>query len=123
MDYTQNPENNMQPAYANFKILAELYGTVDGSPVPTDDNVAVASNSAINNTKVGGNRGRGRRGRRRLLPLEVTMALESIDDMVDDGTFSSGKHGWRTLQESMYGHAHEIDLGNGYTVQVHALKP
>jgi hypothetical protein len=116
MDYTNNPETNMQPAYANFKFLAELYGTVDGSPVP-DDNVAVSSNSAINNTKVGGNRGRRR------LPAEVAMALESIDDMIDDGTFSSGKHGWRTLHESMYGHAHEIDIGNGYTVQVHALKP
>lgn len=133
MDYTNKPEVNMQPAYANFKFLAELYGTVDGSPVPTDDNVSVESSSAVNQTEAPvpeendnwkdkiknffGNR-------RRLSPLppDIVNALADIDTMVDNQLYSSEDHGWRKLHENEFGHAYEIDLGSGYSVQVHALK-
>ncbi len=128
MDYTNKPESNMQPAYANFKFLAVLYGTLDGSPVPNDDNTAVES--AANNTEasveqdngnwkdkfknIGGNR-------RRLLPHNVAKALSEIDAIVDNGSYQSEMHGWRVLHESAFGHAYEVDLGDGYSVQVHAL--
>ena len=128
MDYTNNPDANMQPADANFNFLAVLYGTVDGSPVPTDDNVTVES--AANNTAasveegnenwkdkfkdIGGNR-------RRLLPRNVAKALSEIDSIVDNGFYRSEMHGWRILHESAFGHAYEVDLGEGYSVQVHAL--
>jgi hypothetical protein len=116
MDYTNHPEVNKQPAYANFKFLAQLYGTVDGSPVPTYD--AVAVESGLNNTSA--RRNLSTIGRR-LLPPNIVAALANIDSIVDNGTYRSEKSGWRILHESSYGHAHEIDLGNGFTVQVHAM--
>jgi alpha-D-ribose 1-methylphosphonate 5-phosphate C-P lyase len=114
MDYTNNPENNMQPAYANFKFLAELYGTVDGSPVPTDDNAAVESSSAVNGT--GGGRDR------RLLPAHIVEALRNVDVMADNGMVTAEQYGWRKLHDSVHAHAHVMDLGDGYTVQIHILK-
>jgi hypothetical protein len=130
MDYTNQPEVNKQPAYANFKFLADLYGTLDGSPVPTDD--ATAVESAANNTEspvdedegnwkdkvknIGGNP-------HRLLPSKVAMALTDIDSIVDEGSYRSETHGWRVLHESSFGHAYEYDLGDGYSVQIHALNP
>jgi hypothetical protein len=114
MDYTNNPEVNMQPAYANFKFLAELYGTLNGSPVPTDD--ALAMKSAVNNTnKAGGNR-------RRLIPSDVASALVEIDAIVDNGTYQSEAHGWRILHDNTFGHAYEIYISDGYSVQIHVLK-
>jgi hypothetical protein len=29
--------------------------------------------------------------------------------------------GWRVLHQSDYGEAHEMDIGSGYTIQVHKL--
>lgn len=116
MDYTNNPENNMQPSYANFKFLAELYGTVDGSPVPTDDNTAVESSSAVNGTDGNG----GRRLSR--LPDHIVEALRNVDTLVDNGMLSATQHGWRQLHDNEHAHAHEMDLGDGYVVQVHMLK-
>jgi hypothetical protein len=128
MDYTNNPEVNKQPAYANFEFLAQLYGTVDGSPVPTDNTTAVVS--AANNTVAPVNQGNGSwkdkfkhlgGNRRRLLPHNIAMALTEIDAIADRGTYLSEKQGWRILHESSVGHAYEYDLGNGYSVQIHAL--
>lgn len=127
MDYTNNPSTNKQPAYANFKFLAELYGTVDGSPVPTDDNATVES--AANNTEAPVNEEKGSwkdkfknlGGNRRLLPSSVAMALNDIDAMIDNGMYRSEAHGWRVLHETSFGHAYEIDLGHGFSVQIHAL--
>lgn len=114
MDYTNNPENNMQPSYANFKFLAELYGTVDGSPVPTDDNAAVESSSAVNGTEGNGNR--------RRLPAHIVEAFRDVDAMADNGMLSVEHHGWRKLHDNVHAHAHEMNLGDGYVVQIHMLK-
>ena len=122
MDYTNNPSTNMQPAYANYKFLAELYGTLDGSPVPTDDDSSVES--AANNTDATANEDRSKDiggNRRRLLPSSVARALTDIDSIIDKGTYRSQMQGWRLLHESSFGHAYEIDLGHGFSVQVHAL--
>lgn len=130
MDYTNKPEVNKQPAYANFKFLAQLYGTVDGSPVPTDNSTAVESEAISTEAPVSedkenwkdkfknlfGNR------RRRLLPSHVAMALSDIDSIADSGSYRSDEmHRWRLLHESSFGHAYEYDLGDGYSVQIHAL--
>ena len=128
MDYTNRPEVNKQPVYANFKFLAQLYGTLDGSPVPTDNTTAVES--AANNTEAPVSEGKGSwkdkfkslgGNRRRLLPTNVAMALTEIDSIADKGTYLSEMHGWRILHESSYGHAYEYDLADGYSVQIHAL--
>ena len=129
MDYTNKPEVNKQPAYANFKFLAQLYGTVDGSPVPSENSTAVES--ASNNTDAPVNEDSGNwkdkfknlfgKRRRLQLPPNVAMALTEIDSIADSGAYRSEKHGWRVLHESSFGHAYEYDLGDGYSVQVHAL--
>ena len=96
----------MQPAYANFKFLAELYGTVDGSPVPTDDNVSVESSSAVNQTEAPVPEENdnwkdkiknffGNRRRLSPLPSDIVNALADIDTMVDNQLYSSEDHGWR----------------------------
>jgi hypothetical protein len=115
MDYTNNPEVNMQPSYANFKFLSQLYGTVDGSPVPTDNNTAVTSNSAVNGTN-------GNGGRLRRLPAHVAKAFGDVDTMVDKGMMSAEQPGWRKLHDNEHAHAYEMDLGDGYVVQIHMLK-
>jgi hypothetical protein len=99
---------------------------LDGSPVPTDDNVAVES--GLNSTETtaqadtGNNRFRNLDVRhRRSLPSDVVMALANIDTVADNGTYRSETNGWRMLHESSFGHAYEIDLGEGYTVEIHAL--
>ena len=143
MDYTKNPEKNMQPAYSNFKFLAQLYGTVDGSPVPTD-NTTSASAEALSTTETTGtdhpvaDSGSGNGivkdilgffGKRRALdtkesslPPAVAAALDDIDLLIDNGWIGSEADGWRMLYESPHGHAHEIDLGDGFTVQIHVLR-
>jgi hypothetical protein len=129
MDYTVHPEVNMQPATANFNFLAQLYGTVDGSPVPVSNttSAALTTNNAVSSGS--GNRrnlsGRYlRRGSRRVgaLPPQVEAALEDIDLLVDNGTVGTAEQGWRLLHKSAHGEAHEIDLGNGFTIQIHLLK-
>jgi hypothetical protein len=140
MDYTNNPENNMQPAEPNYKFLSQLYGTVDGSPVPTDDTTAVEANASANATTaepepaaesdkrdwkdifgLGGKR-RALTVNIKSLPPSVALALGDIDQMVDNGLFGSENGAWRKLHESPHGHAHEMDLGHGFTVQIHVLR-
>lgn len=125
MDYTNNPSTNMQPAYANFKFLAKLYGTVDGSPVPTDDAVASTNTQAVEEKeteKEDGNQTDTENpdgNRRRLLPSHIARQLAEIDADVDSGEYRTK---FRLLHESSHGHtAHELDLGDGYTVRILAL--
>lgn len=120
----------MQPAYANFKFLSQLYGTVDGSPVPSDDAVNGGSNSVNASTVSSQNSGNGRGGNRALgggvsgtewLPAAVTDTWHAIDRLVDNGLIGTAEDGWRMLHENPHGHAHEINVGNGLAVRVFVL--
>jgi hypothetical protein len=149
MDYTVNPENNKQPAFANFLFLSQLYGTLSGSKVPEfgevdgngeptagtlepNPNDNSSTNSNVQDGQNDENRNRKERRRRASssntpsrisrtlsVPPEIAFALEEIDILVDHGEI--GSH-WRRLHESAFGVAHEIDLGQGYSVQIHVLK-
>ena len=92
----------MQPAEPNFKFLETLYGLVDGAASEAREEVPP-----------------GNRQLERGFPPAIAEALDEIDTLVDSGRIASG---WRKLHESEYGRAHEIDLGDGYTVQLHQLK-
>lgn len=128
MDYTNNPATNMQPAYPNFKFLAELYGTVDGSPVPTDDALIPTNNqSAVKNqntteSQQNGNRYHHRRRRmnQSKLPAHIVSRLADIDTLVDSGEYRTT---FRLLSETENGgHTqHEVDLGDGYVVHIYTL--
>jgi len=136
MDYTNNPEVNMQPATPNFNFLAQLYGTVDGSPIPATDSGNVQSSTQDVSGSGGGG---GRRFLRksshatstatisagmRSVPAPVMAAFDDIDQVVDNWMVDSEqeRQGWRKLHESEHGEAHEVDLGDGFVVQIHMLK-
>lgn len=130
MDYTNQPKSNMQPDTPNFNLLAQLYGTVDGSPVPEFDNGQTAESAAETvNDKKNKDGGRRRNLREpspplaRPVPASVVEAFDNVDRLVNSQNNGlDGMKGWRKLHESMYGEAHEIDAGDGFTIQIHMLK-
>lgn len=131
MDYTSNPENNMQPDTPNFLFLAELYGTVDGSTIPPTGTDTVRTNAAVPENEADQKNGSGKNkgGKERdlavvendSLPPAVAAALEDIDLLIENGLVGSERDGWRKMNETPNGHSHEIDLGDGYTIQIHIL--
>jgi hypothetical protein len=116
----------MQPDTPNFDFLAQLYGTVDGSPVPapTSESGQTEAASTTESTGFGG----GRRLRRlrpaaaRPVPNSVVEAFDNVDQLLDSGTGVKGVTGWRKLHETNYGEVYEIDAGDGFTIQIHMLK-
>ena len=131
MDYTNNPEFNMQPDTPNFIFLAQLYGTVDGSPVPAREGTGgveaaqtVPGDSGPGNNRRGGTRGLRKvsGSRSRSVPAAVFAAFDDLDRLVDNGLVGTVEQGWRKLHESEHGEAHEVDVGNGFLVQIHLLK-
>jgi hypothetical protein len=118
MDYTNRPGNNKQPAKPNFMFLAQLYGTIDGSPIP-ETSAAVKMAEAVDEG------GKGKSGGRALsekLPPAVAAALKDINLMIDSGLIGTKNEGWWKLHETPHGEVHEIDLGDGFVVQLHLLK-
>lgn len=115
----------MQPDTPNFDFLAQLYGTVDGSPVPapTSDSGQTETTSSTEASGFGGGRHLRRlRPATRPVPDSVVEAFDSVDQQLDSGTGLKGVAGWRKLHETKYGEAHEIDAGDGFTIQIHMLK-
>ena len=130
------PRNNMQPDTVNFETLASVYGVV-GGPAP-----GAPSSSATEpvNPQTPPQRERDneedddeddRRLRRRVVseqrvgvaqndfPPSVQQRMKEVDSVVHGGG-SAGRR-WRLLHESPHGRALEMDLGEGYTVQLHFL--
>lgn len=105
----------MSPDRPNFVFLANLYGTVDGSPVPELN----PSSSQSQEQPVSGGGGRHLRNSESWdIPNHIRQASEQVDKLLDAGVVQPH---WRKLHESEFGQAHEIDLGDGFTVQVHML--
>lgn len=139
MDYTSRPENNMQPAQPNFEFLTVLYGSIDGTIPQGGSSTGTPSVQSAqdvepdeedNGDKKSKNKDDRRRSRRSLikkvLPPEIELALDEIDALADSGMIDAGnmsqRRGWRLLHASEQGQAHEIDLGDGYVVQLHMLR-
>lgn len=121
MDYTSNPKNNLSPSIINFQFLTDLYGTV-----PTERKREL------------------RQQPRQQQKLEKKNETESfklgVEDAVEqfpswlrskfnnavsslekrkDGNFV--EDGWKLIHRYEYGEAHQLELGEGYSVQVHLL--
>lgn len=88
----------MQPDDANFSFLNTLYG-------PTQ---TVQANEAVP----------GNRRLSRAVPDHVRDALDGLDDLIDVGHVQPH---WRQLHADEHGAAHEIDLGEGFTAQLHIM--
>jgi len=125
MDYTNNPKANMQPDAYNFEFLAELYGVIpssnnDSAGDPTNENVDSAGKQ-----KPGGRYLQGSSSKRvagSSIPEWVVAKWRELDHKLENHAHGSEKRsGWRLLDESRSGEAHELDIGGGYVVQVHKL--
>ena len=133
LDYTNNFSGNKSPDDFLYNFLSELYGSVDGSIAPNVTSANNGDGSTASQSK--GGRRQVRRSpssvrrstklfssvtdenRRRIL----LSRWEEINKVVTNGFRASDREGWRLLHKTEYGEAHEIELDEVYTVQVHAL--
>jgi hypothetical protein len=119
MDYTNNPQVNKQPDDSNFQFLADLYGNVTGTQ-------SVASSEVVSD-QVASEPGDGRAlasqdAADRELPAWLLSAWRDLIPQIEQQTEATDYHkGWRVLHSSNFGEAHERDLGQGFTLQVHKL--
>lgn len=137
MDYTMHPEVNMQPDKSNFQFLANLYGTFDGSWVPTNQS-AVQSSAAVPPTNAtagnggpnggGDGPGGGGPGNRKLSESRTSLQRRrmiglsrELDSFLDDGYGRQTNNRLRMLRSNEFVEEYEVDLGNGFTVQYHLL--
>lgn len=54
-------------------------------------------------------------------PSAVRRRMKEIDEFVNDGHLPTEGSGWRVLHEGQHGRALEMDLGEGFKVQLHFL--
>jgi len=149
MDYTNRPQNNMQPDSVNFETLASVYGEIGGTkpPVVSTDELEPASFPPTNNQprsppfqpiqekkeeeeeeEEEKDNEDDRRLRSNLeddadaggFPSFVRRRMVEIDDLVF-GDLQAAHSGWRVLHETEHGRALEMDLGKGFKVQLHFL--
>ena len=118
MDYTNNPAANMQPDRSNYEFLEKLYGS-------SSQAVATSENVPDDKKERGKNRGKRRRAVQtpdEPLPDWLAIAwndfIPDIEQRVDGREHQSG---WRLLHRHRRAEAHELDLGAGYSLQVHKL--
>jgi len=58
------------------------------------------------------------------LPPQVFRMLNDVDDEIELGPSAmTHNNGWHLKHRSSYGEAHEKQLGDGFSVQVHFLLP
>lgn len=134
-DYTLVPRSNKQPDEVNFRALVELYGVVGSSTSTNSSYINGAGTMEPNNneiTNANGNNNKNRfekestKNRDLKLPDWVRKANRSIlQDLNDHAwmmtTIRNPPIGWRHLHENRFGRALALDLGEGYSVQVHYL--
>jgi hypothetical protein len=138
MDYTNSPQNNMQPDESNYKFLADLYGTFDGSYIPTNESL-VESSAAIpprDPSEEGPSdiveaepKDNPHRTRDRLLSetektvqrRQMMLLSDELDTLFDAQNIQRTRNSHRLLRSSNFVEKYEVDLGEGYTVQFHML--
>jgi hypothetical protein len=123
MDYTNRPDVNKQPDRSNYVFLAELYGTVPGSPPYTPDVVTdgtVEAEAQVNNDSESDHNSDDRRLRG--TSGHILRFIEGVDQEIELGLSAIRSHSdWRLLHSSAYGEGHEKILDNQFKVQVHFL--
>jgi hypothetical protein len=111
LDYTRTPKNNLHPDETNYNRLVEMYGTT------TARRRYLAGKGRSSNV-------------RKPAPLsskvlstyqEAIQELEGEMMSIKNATRSSS--GWRLLKTHAGGSGYTRDLGEGYTLTVHALHP
>jgi hypothetical protein len=109
LDYTITPKNNLHPDESNFKRLVSLYGTTTRRYL------------------LGKGRSSNVRTPRPLSSKVLATYAEAIKELeggmvsIKEATRSSS--GWRLLETHAGGSRYTRNLGEGYTLTVHALHP
>jgi hypothetical protein len=110
LDYTISPKNNLHPSETNYKRLVSLYGT-------TTRRYLIGKGRSSSNVRTPGS----------LSSNVLSTYDEAIKEIegemlsIKDATQSSS--GWRLLETHAGGSRYTRDLGEGYTLTVHALHP
>jgi hypothetical protein len=138
MDFTTNPQNNMQPDETNFIFLADLYGTFNGSYTPTNESLVESSvlmpsqdtpDEELTDVEETETNDDLHRTRDRLLSEtenaiqreRMILRSDDLDTLFDDKNIRRTRNSRRMLRSSAFVEEYEVDLGEGYTVQFHLL--
>ena len=134
LDYTNNFSGNKSPDDFLYTFLTDLYGSVDGSIAPNvtsadNDDGSTASQSPGSRRQLRHNSSPATTRSTKLFSSvtdetrrrELLRRWEEINKSVLNGFRASDREGWRLLHRTEYGEAHEIELDEEFTVQVHAL--
>ena len=128
----------MQPDAVNFETLASVYGEIGGTRPPVEDEsstIPPSGSLAFPQPSQPNQDWQDEKDEkyedeadRRLrdtndsgFPSAVRRRLKEIDEFVNGGLFPTQDSQWRVLHESQHGRALEVDLGEGYRVQLHFL--
>lgn len=98
MDYTNNPSVNKSPDTGNYEVLLGLYGSATGRMLDTFD----SNNDGEDVVN---------------LPQNLLQRYAEAVTLLENGIDQK----WTVLEESAYGRAVAIDLGNSFTLHVHML--
>jgi hypothetical protein len=136
LDYTMNPSGNMHPDIGNFEFLEALYGNTNGNGNSAsngnstgggnlgDDASAQPQSSSSSSSGANRRNSEGEVGGE--IPSWVRSAWDSVShefsDYYDgDGGTASENHGWRLLRRHGNLRTHQLDIGGGYSIVVHAI--
>lgn len=121
MDYTSNPVNNQSPNTVNYQFLADLYGTV-----PNDRQRKLRQKQRQQQQFQ-------KKDEKESFNLEMEDAVEqfpswlrsklnnAVSSLENRKDGDSVEDGWKLLHRHEHGEAHQMELGEGYSVQVHLL--
>ena len=140
MDYTNNPEANMRPDESNFVFLYDLYGALEGSApfvreteAPTTATVTAQASTNPSDEVNNGTRRRQRRSLLRQSPsttataptmpdhIRQKMKLLTQEYSSHSSDEKAERQGWRRLSTSKGGQSHDIQLGEGWSLQINKL--
>jgi len=121
LDYTNNYSGNKTPDTSNYEFLAKLYGTLDGSGNAETSSVVQDGTRLRRRMKQGRERQLFEKVEDEVRRSELIAKWQIISSQIESGYVPSHE-GWRLLHRTSYGEAHEIDLGETYTLQVHLLR-
>jgi len=113
MDYTDSPANNDQPGPENFEFLAVMYGVPEGSQTAVTTSAVQPGERRVFETVDTEDEA---------LPDWLLSKLQQVvpafENRMDGKDYEEG---WRLLHRSLHGVAHEMDLGDDYSVRVRKL--
>jgi predicted Zn-dependent protease with MMP-like domain len=101
MDYTNNFDVNKHPDATNYEFLLELYGPSGGRRLRQGNSFKSAVREMPETVR-----------------RKMKEAVSKLDQRRDDRAHEDG---WRLLHRAKHGEAHELELGEGYKVQVQML--